>query len=665
MRASVAWIAALIEGSAPSTTRMAKLLTASGTEIEATKRDEHGTHLEAAVTSNRPDLLSHRGLAREVAALTGASLKPVPPVCAGTGPEVPVTVRVDDAASTPRYTAHMVRGIKNVASPAWMQERLLAAGQRPINAVVDVTNYILLEDGQPLHAFDLGRIAAATICVRRARSGEKLPALNGRTLDLHTDDLVIADAERPQALAGVMGGSLSEVGATTTDILIESARFAPRLVRAAARRHQLRTDSSHRFERGVDDNAVLAAGLRAAQLIAEITGGVVAGNVVDLGAPVRAPAGITFDPASVRRVTGASVARPRMRALLERLGCTVEESSAGWNVTPPTWRRDLSRPIDLVEEVMRLVGIDKVPERLGMPLAVASVPSLRRLRAEVQDLCAALGAHETITPDFVGEGAAADVDLFGTGASLSVASPVRTGEAVLRRSLLPSLLRVARFNQDQDNGTPRFFEVGAINAAGKDGQPARRVLLGVLLYGDWRLARAWLDAVLALRNVVPEPVASANDAFSSASRAGFSANGATLACMGEPAAALLEGLRTRPIYIEVDLAALDAAGSPVRRFKGLPRFPSMVRDLALKVQDSVSFGSISATARGAATARLESLELVEVFRGAQIGQGMKSLNIRLTFRDEASTLTGAAVDAEMAAIVLALGTAVGAEVRGA
>ncbi len=665
MRASVAWIAALLEGSAPSTARMARLLTASGTEIEATKRDEHGVHLEAAVTSNRPDLLSHRGLAREVAALTGAAMKPAQALLRGSGPEMPVTVRVDDPVGALRYTAHLVRGIKNGSSPTWMQERLLAAGQRPINAVVDVTNYILLEDGQPLHAFDLGRIAGATLSVRRARAGEKLAALNGRTLDLHSDDLVIADAERPQALAGVMGGTLSEVGASTTEILIESARFAPRLVRAAARRHQLRTDSSHRFERGVDDSAVLAAGLRAAQLIAEITGGVVAKNVVELGEPVCSSASIDFDPASVRRVTGASVARPRMRSFLERLGCTVEERAALWCVTPPTWRRDLARPIDLVEEVMRLAGIDKVPERLGMPLAVSTVPPLRRLRAEVQDLCAALGAHETITPDFVGEGAAAGVDLFATGASLSVAAPVRTGEAVLRRSLLPSLLRVARFNQDQDNGTPRFFEVGAINAAGRDGEPARRVLLGVLMHGDWRAARAWLDAIAALRGVVPEPVVSEDGAFSGATRAAFRAKGIVFACMGEPAPALLEGLRTRPLYIEVDLAALDALGSSVRRFKGIPRFPSVVRDLALKVRDGVSFGSISSVARGAATKRLESLELVEVFRGAQIGQGLKSLNIRLTFRDEASTLTGVAVDAEMAAIVAALGAQTGAELRGA
>jgi len=665
MRASVEWIAALLEGSAPSSKRIEKLLTASGTEIEAVGKDAAGVFVEAAVTSNRPDLLCHRGLAREIAAMTGAMLKARREYTASRGPSSAIEVRVDDAQAAPRYSVHVVTGIQNGPSPEWLQQRLLAAGQRPINLVVDITNYILFEDGQPLHAFDLSKLSGSSLVVRRARAGERLEALNGKTLTLDATDLVIADAERPQALAGVMGGALSEVSAATTTIAIESARFAPRNVRASARRHQLRTESSHRFERGVEDAGVIAAGLRAAQMIAEFAGGTIAGDAVSLGAAVAAPQPIPFDPASVRRVAGTNCSRAKMRAFLERLGCQVEDHAGAWSVTPPSWRRDLTRSIDLVEEIVRLHGIDKVPERLAMPLAVSSETPLRRLRSELQDLLVVLGLHETITPDFVSEGANAEADLFLVGEGLRVAAPVRTGESCLRRSLLPSLLRVARLNQDLDNGIPRLFEVGAVNAKGRDGLPARKLLLGVLLPAEWRDARAVLDRILRVRNVSVEPVESANAALAPSARAEFHCKGQVVAAMGEPAAAMLEGLRTKPLYIEVDLGALDSSGHAGHRFEGLPRFPAMVRDLALKVRESVSFGAIATAVRTGASDQLEDLSLVEIFRGPQVGVGMKSLNIRLTFRSKTSTLTSAGIDAEMKQIVDALSSATAAEVRGA
>ncbi|MSR74872.1 MAG: phenylalanine--tRNA ligase subunit beta [Planctomycetes bacterium] len=669
MRAAVEWITSFLDGPKPSAARIAALLTDSGTEIEACEKTADGWIVEAAITSNRPDEFCHLGLARDVAAVLGRTLILPPHTAEATGVAVEQALKVvvEDATRAPRYTARVIRGISNGVSPEWMQQRLLAAGQRPINAVVDISNYVMLECGQPLHAFDLDRLNAASLNVRMARPGEKLAALNGRTLTLAAEDLVIADGLQPQALAGVMGGSNSEVTLATRNIVIESAVFAPRGVRASARRHQLRTESGHRFERGVDRNACSAAGERAARLVLEICGGTLAAGVFDLGGAGPAPAPISFNPARVRKVMGANVPQRKMSTWFRALGCSVDESAAQWLVTAPGWRHDLHHEIDLVEEVVRIAGLERVPERISMPLMVATEPAVRLLRAEVQDLLVGLGCHECVTPDFVREGAEASAALHMQAIPLAAALPVRSGEGVLRRSLLPSLLRVARHNQDQGNGTPALFEVSPVNGLGPTGTPARRQLLGVLLACDWREARAVLDAVLSLRGVqaTPNAMSEANAALDPTARACFKSAERTLAFLGMPAAELCGDLRHKALYLEVDLEALDGVGTAARRFMGLPRFPAVVRDLALKVRDAVSYSAVEEAVQAAEAQDIESLELFELYRGASIGAGMKSLNIRITFRSSQGTLTTAEVDQRVQLMIARIAAATGAEVRGA
>ncbi len=676
MRAAAEWITSFLAGPKPSAARLAALLTDSGTEIETCEKGAAGWFLEAAITSNRPDEFSHLGLARDVAAVLGRVLVLPPHEAQATGPATATKVRVsvEDAARTPRYTARVITGLSNGVSPEWMQRRLLAAGQRPINAVVDITNYVMLECGQPLHAFDLARLNGAALCVRAARPGEKLAALNGKALLLGAEDLVIADAAGPQALAGVMGGTGSEVTSNTTSIVIEAAVFDARTVRSAARRHQLRTESGHRFERGVDRSACSRAGERAARLVLELCGGTLCTESVDCGGAGDSHSPISFRPAAVRRVMGVAMPARKMRAWFEALGCTVAEATDCWNVTAPRWRHDLHREIDLVEEVVRLAGLARIPERLSMPLMVATEPPVRLLRAEAQDLLAGLGCHECVTPDFVREGAEAAADLHLQAIALVALVPVRSGEGVLRRSLLPSLLKVARLNQDQGNGTPALFEVGPVNALGAANAPVRRQLLGVLLAGEWRTARAVLDAVLALRGVSaspealdasPEAMEAACSALDAASSARFCKGEQVLAFLGTPVAALLQGLRHKPLYLEVDLEALEAAGTTQRRFAGLPRYPAMVRDLALKVADAVPYSAVEKAVHGAGAADIEALDLFDLYRGASIGAGMKSLNIRITFRSASGTLTATEVDQRLQRIVVHIAAATAAEVRGA
>lgn len=452
-------------------------LTAAGLNVEGVASHGGDTVLDVDITTNRPDCMNHFGLAREIATLYGRPLRrpPSAPTESGERAADAARILVEDAEGCPRYVARLVRGVKIGPSPEWLKKRLEAIGLRPINNVVDVTNFILWEWGQPLHAFDFAKLAGGTIVVRRAREGEKLVTLDGQERKLDPEILVIADAERAVALAGVMGGLDSEVTAETRDLLIESAHFDRRRTRIAARRLGMHTDASHRFERGTDPELCAEAASRAAVLIAELAGGTVLAGTIDVRADRTWTRQGRLDLAKLDAFAGAQIAPADSERWLASLGFGVEKDGGGvWNVTVPSWRYfDFQPrpepphevyPQDLYEEVLRMYGLDNIEAALpGIPGSDAKRPENQIRREKVRRHLAASGYTEAIHFAFLDPAKdAAFPSLKPQAKAIRLANPLSEQYAVLRRSLVPYLVETARFNQRRGLPAVRMFEIANV-----------------------------------------------------------------------------------------------------------------------------------------------------------------------------------------------------------
>lgn len=668
MRASYLWIKDYVPSFSGTVEDVERLLTFSGTEVDEVEPVGDDQALELGVTSNRVDCYCHVGLARELAALTGDAFAapPTDVACHGGPTGDVVGLEVADPDLCPRYTARIIEGVRIGESPDWLKDRLETIGLRPVNNVVDITNYVLFELNQPLHAFDLDKLAGPRIVVRRARKGEDLVAINGTKYVLHEDDLVIADAEKPVAIGGVMGGLDTEVGDGTTRILLESAYFSPPSVRRTSRRHQLFSDSSFRFERGIDRAGVLDASERAARLIVDVCGGTVLPDPLDAGGDGPDRGSVGLRPSQVKRICGIEVAPPRIRELLAKLECEVAGDDAQLQVTPPTFRGDLTREIDLVEEVIRLQGLDEIPMDTEMTVRICHEHPARRLRERVKDRMCALGFLETVTPNFVPDGKLGDLGFLDSGTSIRIQNPVRAGEGTMRRSLLPSLLRVRKHNQDHGNEDLRLFEVSNVHFAAASDHPRHVPVLGCLIDGDFRDARGTLDELLRHFGLRAR-VNGCDSAFlDPAARGRLVIGDATVGVLGYPGSALLKecGLKVRPVYAELDLSVVLANGQDHKEFSGLSRFPAVTRDLAVVIDESVAFGAIEKVVDDASLENLESLDFFDEYRGKQIPQGKKSLAFRLVFRAPDGTLKSEQVDAQITELTQRLESQVGAQVRG-
>lgn len=669
MKASYNWIRTYVPGWSGTADEMAEQLTFSGTEVEEGEPCGDDVIFEIGVTSNRPDSLCHLGLAREVAAVSGGTVDEPDCDAPHDGPptEECASVIVEDPEGCPRFTARVIEGIKVGPSPDWLVQRLESLGMRAVNNVVDVTNFVLHEMNQPLHAYDLDKLNDARIVVRRARKGEKLVAINGDTYELEAEDLVIADSELPVGLAGVMGGLDTEVGSETTRILMESAAFHAPSVRRMSRRFQLSSDASYRFERGCDRHGALRASERACRMIIELCGGTLRSDPIDVGGDGPAPSALSLRMSEVARICGIDVPRDRAVAILRALDCVVVDGDETLTVTPPTFRADLTREIDLVEEVIRLHGLHHLPVEAGMPIMPVHDHEARTLRERAKDRMVALGYLETVTPDFVREAAAADASFLIEGDGLVVRNPVRKGEGALRRTLLPSLLTVRKHNQDRGNEGVRVFEVSNLRAApasSEEGVPHLAVLAW-LCDDDYRAARGVAESLL-------EPfglsltVAPLESPWLEPGTAGAILCGETrVGVIGHPSKKLLKdvGLKVRPIFGELDLQAIGGLASDLRRFSGLARYPGVVRDLTIDVADNRPYGDIAAVVDEAGLSWLENVELVDVYRGKNVGPGKKSPTIRLSFRSGEGTLTSEQVDGEMARLMDLLKQRIDATIR--
>ena len=682
MKVSLDWLNALIDRPLAAA-KVESIVTAQGFPLEGQdeiQRPDGSTDavLDLEVTSNRGDCLSHLGVAREIAA--GAGCKLLPPDAAElpeTGPRVDTLASVElrEPELCPVYTARVIRGVKVGPSPDWLVARLEALGLRSVNNVVDVTNYVLFELGQPLHAFDMSKLDEGRIIVRRATKGEPFTAIDGTKHELPEHALVIADATSPRAVAGVMGGLDSEVGNDTTEVLLESARFDPVTIRRASRSLKLASDSSYRFERGVDPLGVEAASRRAAKLIVELAGGELAEGVIRVGEAQESlkPTEVAMRTARCNALLGLDLQPADMVGCLDRLGLSPRLEGDVIRCAVPTFRLDLRREVDLIEEVARITGLDATP--VNPKMAIVAVPPRPRVEArrELARVLIAHGYHETITPSFLST-EQADAFLDEKGAKpMTLADDRRRAEPSLRTSLLPSLLRCRKANQDVGNAGVKLFELArawmdrddahheslrlALLADGEDGGTAIRAMKGALTELAHVLAGEEATEAFTMTPCDPgrfDPAAS------------LSLHGKTIGTMGLASADLLDrfDLQTPVLALaELDAEPLLASFPPTHRAGELPRFPAVERDLSIIVEENRTWREISTLIDEAGPQYVESLDFLGTYRGKPIAKGSKSIALRLRFRRSDATLTGEAVDAEMAKAVDALRKQ-GAELRG-
>ena len=632
------------------------------------------TIFEVNLTPNRGDCMSVAGVAREVAALRKQPLHPpaMKPVAAQSRERFPV--RLEGGASCPKFVSRVVRGIRPQAkSPFWMQERLRRAGLRPISAVVDITNYVMLELGQPLHAYDLDRLNGSII-VRFAKVGETLKMLDGRIVELTPDTLMIADERTLLGMGGVMGGEDSGIGDGTVNVLLEGAFFTPSVV-ARGRRYGLITDASQRFERGVDPELQERAIERATQLLLESAGGTAGPIEVTRTAeryPARAPVRVRHQ--RVQHVLGAPLAADAIADCLVRLGMKVEGSAPVWSVTPPSWRFDISIEEDLIEEVARLYGFDNIPEQNEIAAQRMQPWTETRVRNErAADVLVDRGYQEAITYSFTDPATQA---LLFPGAAFALANPISAELAVMRVSLWPGLLQALGSNQRRQQLRARLFEVGR-RYAGTDGAETEviaGVVAGTALPEQWGAeatridffdVKADVEALLGLTGApaqfrfVPEPHPALHPSQSARLWRGDRSVGWLGALHPEHSRRLD---LTYPVFVfEVETQSGLSRDVPV--YAEISRYPAIRRDIAVIVDEALPAETLLATVRDAAGTLLQALNVLSVYRGRQFEKGKKSIALGLQLQDTSRTLTDSEADAIVARVTEQLKLKLNATIR--
>ncbi|QCR19596.1 phenylalanine--tRNA ligase subunit beta [Agrococcus sp. SGAir0287] len=649
--------------------------------------------VEVNVTPDRGYVLSMRGMARELALSTGWAYRDPAAIEAGEGSGFPVTV-ADDApirgiVGCGRFVARAVRGIDATrATPRWMQQRLTLAGMRPISIAVDVTNYVMLELGQPIHGYDLDLLQGG-ITVRRAQAGETLVTLDGATRTLDPEDLLICDDMGPVGLAGVMGGDRTEMSERTTDVLVESAWFHGVSVARTARRHRLWSEASKRFERGVDPALQAVAAQRVVDLLVELAGGTADPLGASVG-DVPAPPTIAFAPQDAARITGADYTDAETRDALVRIGATVQDADGAahvWRVTPPTWRPDLTERVDLVEEAARVVGYDRIPSVLPSPPSGRGLTRPQRLRRNVANALAASGLTEVLVAPFQAE---ADARRVGVE-PVRLANPLDERRPFLRTSLVPGLVETAQRNVGRGLTDLALFELGTVfrveGEHGTDAVPAGAVRpddavlasldalpvqprhVGALLLGariakqpgQQREAFGVADAIDVARRVARtlglavDVRQAQRDWLHPGRTAEVLLDGAVVGVAGEllPSLATEADLPRQVAIVELDLDALVASARTSLDTAVIGATPAATQDLSVVVDADVPAGEVLAAVREGAGALLEHVALVDDYRGADLA-GRKSLTFALRFRDAERTLTAAqATEAKLAGLALA------------
>jgi phenylalanyl-tRNA synthetase beta chain len=645
-------------------------LTMVGLAIDAVEEIEGDFVIDVEVPSNRPDCLSHIGIAREVSVIENSKVQsPKSKVFKTEGKAGEFTsVEIDDQDLCPRYAARIVRGVKIAPSPPWLAKRLGEIGQRPINNVADITNYVLHEFGQPLHAFDLAKLTEQRIIVRRANAGEELTTLDGVERKLDPQMLVIADVVQPVALAGIMGGLDSEISQATSDVLIESAYFNPDSVRRTARQLGMDTEASRRFERGADCENVLKAQTRCVELICEIAGGVASEDAIDIYPNPLPARSIAFRPARVESLTSVRVEPGEMTRILEALGFREGEAQPNGALTfvVPSWRIDVGLEEDLIEEVVRHVGYDKIASELPPSNFAGEYQPAERKRRALRRTLASQGFDEAINFSFIDaahdgqfellpslklEGAAGDIAL------VSLNNPILDDATRMRPTLLPGLVESVRHNLNQGNRDVRLFEIGRVFAgSGARELPDERESLALIATGgateegraqasrevDFYELKGALEAAFDAMKLGPL-------SFTRSSvkhlRDGQAANitlvdGTAVGSAGRLAESLAASYKFRqPVYVaELDLTALLESERGPAQYAPLPRYPSVVRDVTLLVSRDVNFADVVRFVESEQIANSAGVMLVGTYEGKNIPEDKRSITLRMEYRSDERTL---------------------------
>lgn len=612
-------------------------------------------------TPNRGDCLSMVGIAREVAAITGAKLTPVVVKPVVVLIKEKRTVTLDARQACPRYCGRLVRGVNARApTPRWMAERLARSGIRSISAIVDITNYVMLELGQPLHAFDAARLSGG-IRVRFARAGEKLTLLNGEAPPLTPEFLVIADDKKPVALAGIMGGTESAVVDATHEIFLESAFFDPNVIAGKPRALGFGSDSSYRFERGVDFEGTLKALERATQLVLEICGGQ-AGPVTEARAPLPKRKPVALRLARVERLLGIKLTAKQVTAVLRRLGLEFTVAGEKFSVTPPSYRFDLAIEEDLIEEVARIHGYDNIPAAApAAPAVMLPAPESRRDAAAFRRLLVARDYQEIVTYSFVDR--QWEEDFGGNAVPVALANPIASQMGVMRSSLIGGLVNCVAFNVNYKQSRVRLFEIGRCFARDADGGYAQPMRIGAIAYGDaqqeqWGVApravdfydiKADVEVLLAARAVRID--AAPHPALHPGKSARILCAGTRVGWIGElhPRWQQKYDLRRAPVLFELEFEHVVGANVPA--YNEISKFPPVRRDVSAEVDDGISYQSILEELRRQQPAIVTEIGLFDVYRGTGLDKGKKSLAFRVLLQDTHKTLTDAEVDSAVSHLV--------------
>ncbi|MFZ0561855.1 MAG: phenylalanine--tRNA ligase subunit beta [Terriglobales bacterium] len=643
--------------------RLAEELTLAGVAVEGISGEGDNTVFEMEITTNRPDAMNHYGVAREASALYDLPLRPIEPKLPPPQGKSEVTIEIQEPELCARFTAREIRGATIKPSLPQIASRLQLIDQRPISNAVDATNYVLWESGKPTHVFDLDLLEGRRLIIRKAAAGETLKTLDGVERKLSTEDLVVADAKKPVGLAGVMGGFDTMITERTKNILIESAWFDPVTVRRMSKRHGLHTDASHRFERGADFESTVPSANRVAEIILASGGGALIGEAVDVIARRLDLAPVELDLREVQRILGQQLSTFEISRILTRLGFTLLAGGEDkFLIHIPSWRLDIEREIDIIEELARLHGYDKFPNTLpAYSGEVRDLPDAHK-DARLRTSLLAAGYNEAISLTFISK---EDARRFSTAPELDLANPLSDEASVMRTSLVPSMLNMLAYNLNRGSDNARLFEAGNIfEASNADAsavnmpRESKRISLGATGNVDAEIVRGLTPGAAArpltffdlkgdVENVLAPFThwtlyydAQTADYYHPGRSARAIMDGATVAQFGQihPDVAAARKLRQDVFVAEIYLDRLYQHDLRQPRYEALPRFPAVERDFSFVFDDGVEFEKIHEGVGGLGITEVRSFVAVEIFRGEKVGAGKYSILMRATLQSAERTL---------------------------
>ncbi|HOX39780.1 MAG TPA: phenylalanine--tRNA ligase subunit beta [Candidatus Brocadiia bacterium] len=684
MKVSYLWLKDCVDFNL-SPEELADGLSRVGLVCESIERRGDDCRLEIEVTSNRPDCLCHLGVAREIAAMTGGRVKTPPTAFPENGPDATgltsVAIKAQDLC--PRYTARVIRNVRIEPSPEWLRTRLETVGLRAVNNVVDATNYVMFECGQPLHAFDFDKLTGKRIVVRRGREAEELVSIDRTTCKLTGEMLVIADAVRPVAIAGVMGGLDTEVGPETRNVLIESAFFDPANNRRTSRKLSLPSEATCRFERRVDPGTVEWASRRAVALILQmLPDAEAAKGVVDVNFMDATPLKVSMRPSRLNRLLGTEVPRSEAIRILKALDLElVSDDGESLQFLVPTFRPDLAREVDLIEEIARIHGYDRIPTETGAVVSFAARERSREVCDAIGSVMSGMGLSEVMTPSLVQKTPLQELNLWNAGESAALVNPISSEKTHMRRALIPNMLEAKRYNQNRGIAQVFFYELSKVYLTGLGGDPKRtarpaesdrpleKMALGILTDEANPVGhiKGILDALLG-RLLIGQPIvcsATSLPCFEEGTGIETSLGGRRFGVMGEASIAWLDqmDIRSKPAVGEFDADMLIELARFEFAYERPPAFPAMKRDLAIVLDESVQWAALENCVRRHGTDLIEDIAFIDLFRGKQVPEGKKSIALSVNYRSPDRTLTREEVDAIQASVIAAIEKELGGKLR--